>query len=184
MCHRPSAKVDHGLLIQKLQKDSGFGGNLLRWFQCHLENSKQRVTLLGVTSDFLPITSGVLQGSILGPTLFLMYVNNLPNNVQSSLVRMFADDTKVLKTMQSPYDAVMLQDINNLASWSSESGNLTKPSAKHKQLLVHLAKYTTNSSIKTRRTIYLTLVRSHLCRLGIRSVIVMMDYTAISQSVA
>ena len=75
--------VDHGLLIQKLQADYGFGGNLLRWFQCYLENHK-RVTVLGATSDLLPVTSGVPQGSILGPALFLLYINNLPNSVKSS----------------------------------------------------------------------------------------------------
>ena len=45
-------KVDHRLLIQKLEKDYGFGGNLLRWFQCYLENRKQRVTVLGVRQTF------------------------------------------------------------------------------------------------------------------------------------
>ena len=75
-------KVNHRLLIQKLLKNDGLGGNLLRWFQCYLKNRKQRVTVLGATSDLLPVTSGVLQGSILGPALFLLCVNNLPNNVK------------------------------------------------------------------------------------------------------
>ena len=80
------------------------------------------MTVLGATSDLLPVTSGVPQGSILGPALFLLYVNNLSNNVKSSRVAMFADDTKVL-AIQSPNDALMLQeDINNLENWSSESG--------------------------------------------------------------
>ena len=111
------------MLIQKLEKDYGFGVNLLRWFQCYLKNRKQRVTVLGATSDLLPVTSGVPQGSILGPALFLLYVNNLADNVKSSRVAMFADDTKVFKATQSPNDALMLQeDINNLENWSSESG--------------------------------------------------------------
>ena len=116
-------KVDHEVLIQKLQKDYGFGGNLLRWFRCYLENRKQLVTVLGATSDILPVTSGVPQGSILGPALFLLYVNDLPSNVKSSRVAMFADDTKVFKAIQPPNDAVKLQeDITNLGIWSSESG--------------------------------------------------------------
>ena len=127
-------KFNHRFSIQKLQKDYGFGGNLLRWFQCYPKNRKQRVTVLGATSDLLPATSGVPQGSILGPALFLLYVNNLPNNVKSSRVAMFADDTKVFKAIQSPNDALMLQeDINNLENWSSESGlqfNETKCKAK------------------------------------------------------
>ena len=79
--------------------------------------------VLGATSDLLRVTSGVSQGSLLGPTVFLLYVNNLPNNVKSSRVAMFADDTKVFMAIQSPNDAVMLQeDIKNLVNWSSEFG--------------------------------------------------------------
>jgi hypothetical protein len=79
--------------------------------------------VLGATSDLLPVTSGVPQGSILGPALFLLYVNDLPSNVKSSRVAMFADDTKVFKAIQSPNDAVKLQeDITNFGNWSSESG--------------------------------------------------------------
>ena len=57
----------------------------------------QRVTLLGETSDILPVTSGIRQGSILGPMLFLIYVNNLPDSVLTSHVVLFGDDTKIYK---------------------------------------------------------------------------------------
>ena len=209
-------KVDHELLIQKLQKEYGFGGNLLRWFQYYLADRKQRVTVLGATSDVLPVTSGVPQGSILGPALFLLYVNSLPNNVKSSRVAMFADDTKVFKAIKWPKDAMKLQeDLNNLENWSSESGlqfNETKcksqsitrrinpiltvysmkdsplSSIKHERdlgvwissdltfnkhvneqcaqahkMFGYIRRNTrTITSIKTRRTIYLSLIRSHL----------------------
>jgi hypothetical protein len=209
-------KVDHEVLIRKLQKDYGFGGNLLKWSRCDLENRKQRVTVLGATSDLLLVTSGVPQGSLLGPALFLLYVNDLPSNVKSSRVAMFADDTKVFKAIQSPNDAVKLQeDVTNLGIWSSESGlqfneakckaqsitRKTNPipttyfmndaplaSIKHERdlgvwissdltlnkhineqcaqsntMLSFIRRNTqTIDSIKTRRTIYLSLVRSHL----------------------
>ncbi|CAB4018973.1 Hypothetical predicted protein, partial [Paramuricea clavata] len=63
-------------------------------------NRKQRVTVLGATSDLLPVTSGVPQSSILGPASFLLYVNDLLSNVKSSRVAMFADDTKVFNRLQ------------------------------------------------------------------------------------
>ena len=67
-------KVHHDVLIQKLRKDCGFGGNLLRWFRSYLTNRKQCVTVLGGRSNSLSITSGVPQGSILDPALFLLIV--------------------------------------------------------------------------------------------------------------
>ncbi len=72
---------------------SGIGGTLLQWFQSYLTDHLQRVAVLGVTSDSLPVCSGVPQGSILGPLLFLLYVNDLPEAVKSTHVSMFADDT-------------------------------------------------------------------------------------------
>jgi hypothetical protein len=82
-------KVNHDVLIQKLRNNYGFGGNLLRWFRSYLTNRKQRVTVLGATSNPLSVTSGVPQGSIPGPALFLLYVNDLPSTVKSSQVVMF-----------------------------------------------------------------------------------------------
>ena len=87
-------KVSHRRLVQKLIQ-ACFGGNLLNWFCSYLSSRRQRVTVLGATSEDLPVTSGVPQGSILGPALFLLYVNDLPEVISSSSrVLMFADDTK------------------------------------------------------------------------------------------
>ena len=91
--------------------------------QMRLYGRRQRVTVLSETSRDLPVTSGVPQGSILRPALFLLYVNNLPDSILNSKVAMFADDTKVYKVMISEDDgAALQQDLDNLSSWSVASG--------------------------------------------------------------
>lgn len=133
-------KVSHELLIQKLQ-EYGFGGRLLQWFNSYLTNRQQRVTVLGATSNTLPVTSGVPQGSILGPALFLLYVNDLPDAIKSSSVSMFADDTKIFKEIKSAADADLLQkDLSNLESWSTASGLLFNKNKCHAQSITRKTK--------------------------------------------
>ena len=115
-------KVSHSRLKQKLRM-AGFGGNLIQWFDSYLTNRQQRVTVLEATSATLPVTSGFPQGSILGPVLFALYVNDLADAVNSSQVAMFADDTKLFSTIKTKNNCEHLQnDLNNLRVWSSESG--------------------------------------------------------------
>ena len=70
----------------------GFTGSILRFLQSFLSNRYQRVTINSQTSDWLPILAGVPQGSILGPLLSLIYINNLPDGLES-LAKLFADNT-------------------------------------------------------------------------------------------
>ena len=115
---KASNKVNHANLVRKLHQ-YGFGGNLLTWLESYLHNRSQRVTILGATSSALPVTSGVPQGSILGPMLFLLYVNSLPDAVRSSQITSFADDTKIFKEMTSTHDAEQPQeDLSNQVTWS------------------------------------------------------------------
>ena len=93
-------KVNHGCLLQKFH-EFGFGGSLLQWFISYLMGRYQRVTVLGETTDTLPVSSGIPhQGSILGPILFLICVKYLPDSVLTSHVAMFADDTKIYKNLK------------------------------------------------------------------------------------
>ena len=84
-------KVNHLKLLYKLQVH-GVQGKTLGWIESFLVGRSPTVVLDGESSDELPVLSGVPQGSVLGPILFLLYINDLPENVQSQ-VRLFADDS-------------------------------------------------------------------------------------------
>ena len=81
---------------------------------------RQRVVLKGIYSDWLPVTSGVPQGSILGPLLFLVCVNDMPDHVtQGSTIALYADDSKRYRTIDSPSTSISLQvDLYSLQDWS------------------------------------------------------------------
>ena len=74
----------------------GVTDNLWSWFRAYLSNRSQHVSTNGVLSESLPVTSDVPQGSILGPLLFLIFIDNLPSTVNSTQIMMFADDTRCL----------------------------------------------------------------------------------------
>ena len=111
--------VPHKFLIHKL-KSFGFHGNLLAWLSNYLSNRFQRVSFNGSASEWLPVTSGVPQGSILGPLLFLIYINDLPTVLSpNTLCAIFADDTKIYRNIESHQDHLILQlDINKVHNWS------------------------------------------------------------------
>jgi len=89
--------VPHERLLLKLNK-YGIDGPLLLWLRHFLTYRQQRVGIRGIYSNWSAVTSGVPQGTILGPTLFLIYVNDIPNIVNSSF-KLFADDTKIYREL-------------------------------------------------------------------------------------
>ena len=99
--------VQHSQLLSKLWK-IGISGILWQWFKNYLTNCRHCVRITNMLSDTLPVLSGVPQGSILGPLLFLIYVNDLPSEVTSSKPFLFADDTKLLKIISQLSDSVLL----------------------------------------------------------------------------
>ena len=115
--------VPHRLLIHKL-KSFGIHGTLLAWIQNYLTHRRQRVTINGSNSEWLTVTSGVPQGSILGPLLFLLYINDLPTVLSTNtLCAIFADDPKITRHIQSHQDHLILQrDITNVHNWSTAWG--------------------------------------------------------------
>ena len=111
-------KVWHDGLIFKLQQN-GIEGNLLKLFKNYLINRKQRVVLNGVGSDWGKIKAGVPQGSVLGPLLFLIYINDLEKGIKSS-VKFFADDTSLFSIV---YDRTrsaeeLNHDLDRINKWA------------------------------------------------------------------
>ena len=101
-------KVSHLKLLFKL-KMHGIDGNALKWIQSFLIGRTQTVILEGQISEELTVTSGVPQWSVLGPILFLLYINDLPENIQSQ-VRLFAVDTAVYLVVGKQNNPQQLQD--------------------------------------------------------------------------
>ena len=111
-------KVPHERLLVKL-KSYGIVGDVLEWIRQFLMNRRQRVCVEGNFSDWADIASGIPQGSVLGPILFLVYINDLPSCVTDCRVKIFADDTKLYKEIQSESDCSVLQsNIENIYEWS------------------------------------------------------------------
>ena len=99
-------RVWHQGILLKLQA-AGVTGNLLSWFRSYLSNRRQKVVLPGASSTWNFIFAGVPQGSILGPLLFLLYINDIVKNMGSN-IRLFADDTRIFIIVENPISAAQL----------------------------------------------------------------------------
>ena len=109
-------KVPHNKLLKKLE-EYGVKGPFTRWIESFLSQREQWVVCEGEKLSWVPITSGVPHGSVVGPILFLVYSNNLPDGLKS-IVRLFPDDTFVYMTLLSASNAETLQaDLDLLVKW-------------------------------------------------------------------
>ncbi|KAI8511868.1 hypothetical protein Bbelb_109680 [Branchiostoma belcheri] len=112
-------RVNHSLLVHKLDH-YGIRGRINKWVASFLSDRKQAVVVNGVQSSSVNVRSGVPQGTVLGPCLFITYINDLPKRI-SSTSRLFADDTAVYRLLTCSKDSLELQaDLNKLEDWERE----------------------------------------------------------------
>ncbi|XP_063707697.1 uncharacterized protein LOC134836418, partial [Culicoides brevitarsis] len=114
-------KVNHKLLRRKLVK-IGVRGKILDWIYTYLSNRTQKVRLNGVFSDSLAVTSGVPQGSHLGPILFIIFINDLSQHILNCHYLLYADDMKIYKIVNETSDTQLIQDdLNRINTWCTKN---------------------------------------------------------------
>ena len=111
--------VPHQRLLSKLAS-YGVAGKLWNWIAAFLQDRQQRVVIRGCSSPWAAVSSGVPQGSVLGPALFILYINDLPSVVDSS-IKIFADDTKIYgKVSHNAAHDELQKDLNAVTAWSDK----------------------------------------------------------------
>ena len=113
-------KVPHKRLVYKVEK-YGIKGNIIGWIDSFLSDRTQCVNVNGHISSSAPVTSGIPQGSVLGPILFVIYINDLPEVLNDgSIAFLFADDTKMFRQIKTEQDLITQQhDIKKAVEWSN-----------------------------------------------------------------
>ena len=119
-------RVPHQRLLRMLHH-YGIRGSKYHWISSFLSGRTQKVIVEGCSSDSVPVVSGVPQGSVLGPLLFLLFINDLADKIVSN-TRLFADDCIVYRQINRHEDCLILQEnLNSLAEWESKWGMAFHP---------------------------------------------------------
>jgi len=114
-------KVNHDILLQKVAKHK-IKGKIGIWLQEFLNNRKYRVVANGEKSDIQDVLSGVPQGTVLAALLFIIMISDIDEKVKNSIIRCFADDTKVSSKIKSEEDKIMLQnDLHIIYEWANKN---------------------------------------------------------------
>ena len=118
---KPFDEVPHQRLLKKMERYK-ITETVIKWVKSFLNDRKQKVTVNGAESKNHKVTSGIPQGSVLEPILFVIYINDMPECVDSTATTctyLFADDTKIFREIKSPNDEEKLQnDLDKLQKWS------------------------------------------------------------------
>ena len=114
-------KVDYNVLLDKLIM-MGIEGKILKWITSFLRDRTQQVMVNGFLSDPAKVISGVPQGSVLGPLLFLVMISDIDRDVLHSFLSSFADDTRIGRSIKSVEDALELQkDLDRIYQWAKDN---------------------------------------------------------------
>ena len=115
--------VNHDIILHKLKYQFNIDGTMLNFLKSYLEDRTQRVVINGEQSSLVNVNSGVPQGSIPGPFLFVIFINDMQSRISKSTnIALYADDTKIWKEIIDNADSETLQnDINEMYNWSIEN---------------------------------------------------------------
>ena len=114
-------KVCHATLLKKLESYN-IGGKLLKWLESFLSDRYQRVIVQGINSESEKVKSGVPQGTVLGPILFILYINNITEVIRNAAVMIFADDSKLIMDIEEEEDRIkLLDDLKAVITWAEEN---------------------------------------------------------------
>ena len=110
--------VDHNILINKLDY-YGIRGTALKWFESYLTNRTQKVCINGTFSESCNVKFGVPQGSVLGPLLFLLYINDMPNSSNILKIHLFADDTSIFFSHKNlkELESIVNNELSKVSDW-------------------------------------------------------------------
>ena len=137
-------KVDHAIVLQKIKR-LGIDGKILKWLKSFLTERKQSVMVNGVKSEPQNVLSGVPQGSVLGPLIFLILIGDIDKDILNSFVKSFADDTRASKQVKTVEDVALLQlDLEKIYKWTDDNN------MKLNDVKFELLRYGTNQIIKDR----------------------------------
>ena len=148
-------KLDHFQMLQKMKYQFGIEGRLGKWIQNFLHNRKQQILIEETTSEKSKVLSGSIQGSVLGPVLFLMYIRDIAKKVTAN-TKIFVDDTKIKDTIKEEADVEKLQkNLDLLFEWQEENNMLFNGSK------FQVLRYGQNEDLKN-ATLYFTDNTEHI----------------------
>ena len=157
-------KVDFGVVLKKL-KSLGIRGKLGRWIHCFLTGRTQRVVVGGASSSVKEVISGVPQGSVLGPLLFLIMIGDIDKSLLTAFLSSFADDTRVGHGIKTMEDLEKFQnDLDNIYEWASKN-NMKFNSSKFECIRYGEEKFPTVKQLDDRGE--LIEAREHVKDLGV-----------------